>query len=502
VERHARLTRGSGTLLNGTGVVCVILFITAVRFLYASALPLTADEAYYWQWSRHLAWGYFDHPPMVAYVIAAGTRLIGINPLGVRFLSITMAGVMVWMVYRMTRQLAPGRDAGLWAVALTLFTPVFSTGAVLSTPDIPFVFFWTAAIWRVQRAIQRSRTRDWVGAGLMMGLGMLSKFPMVLLPAALILAMISVEKGRKALFSKGPWLGGLAAAILCLPYLLWSVKSGWSSVSFQLGHGLGKSSGGYGFGSFLLFVGGQIGVTGFLIFPLVVLALFHGLKGWFDRKEPQDHKTMLALFTAPAVLTLMVFGGASFLSKSGPNWPVAAYPTSFSLAGMMISNWKFRGRVFALAAVSLAALLSLYVQVEIVRPMVPYNPKGFFSKVQDRKEFASWADEIRKTRGKEGERARILADSYQLASLLAFYLPDHPATDSPGEKGSGSEYVGWRTGWKEGEPAWFFTSKARTPSYFSRLETVGTLTETRLGKKVAVISAKFGKLKQFQSGNR
>jgi hypothetical protein len=207
---------------------------------------------------------------------------------------------------------------------------------------------------------------------------------------------------------------------------------------------------------------------------------------------------MLALLTAPALLTLLVFGWASFFTKSGPNWPVAMYPTSFVLAGKMISGWKRKGRSFAWMAVSVAALLSFYIQVEIVKPLVPYNPKGFFSKVQDRGEFARWAQEMRNSQGEEGERARIMADSYQLASLLAFYLPDHPETDSPQEKGSGSEYSRWRKDWEEGESAWFFTSKDREPGYFSQLDTVGTLTESRLGREVDIISAKIGRLKAYQ----
>jgi hypothetical protein len=211
---------------------------------------------------------------------------------------------------------------------------------------------------------------------------------------------------------------------------------------------------------------------------------------------------MLALLTAPALMTLLVFGAASFFTKSGPNWPVAMYPTSFILAGKMISGWKRKGRSFAWAAVSLAALFSLYIQVEVIRPMVPYDPRGFFSKVQNRDEFALWADEMRNSLGEESRNARILADSYQLASLLAFYLPDHPETDSPEEKGSGSEYSRWRRTWEEGEWAWYFTRKDRAPGYFSQLETVGTLTETRLGREVETIAAKFGRLKVYQLAGR
>ncbi|MBD5632897.1 MAG: hypothetical protein IAI49_00335, partial [Candidatus Eremiobacteraeota bacterium] len=51
-------------------VWAVVLFVILVRGVVAFTLPLTGDEAYYWEWSRHLAWGYVDHPPAVAATIA------------------------------------------------------------------------------------------------------------------------------------------------------------------------------------------------------------------------------------------------------------------------------------------------------------------------------------------------------------------------------------------------------------------------------------------------
>src|SRR5271154_2747295 len=80
----------------------IILALVALRLVAAAWTPLTFDEAYYWMWSKHLAGGYYDHPPMVALVIRAGALIAGDTELGVRLVSILLALPMSWAVYRST----------------------------------------------------------------------------------------------------------------------------------------------------------------------------------------------------------------------------------------------------------------------------------------------------------------------------------------------------------------------------------------------------------------
>src|SRR5206468_8230155 len=74
--------------------------LLALRLVAAAFTPLTFDEAYYWTWSKHLAGGYYDHPPMVAVVIRLGTLIAGDTELGVRLVSILLAIPMSFAVYR------------------------------------------------------------------------------------------------------------------------------------------------------------------------------------------------------------------------------------------------------------------------------------------------------------------------------------------------------------------------------------------------------------------
>ena len=80
--------------------IIVILVLIVLRLFAAAVIPLHFDEAYYKLWSEHLAGGYFDHPPAVAFVIRLGTLLAGHGEFGVRFASILLALPMTWAVYR------------------------------------------------------------------------------------------------------------------------------------------------------------------------------------------------------------------------------------------------------------------------------------------------------------------------------------------------------------------------------------------------------------------
>ena len=119
-----------------------LLGLTALRLVVAAWMPLLPDEAYYWVWSRALAPGYFDHPPMVALWIAAGTALAGEGALGVRLLAPSAALLGSLMLARAARDLLPGeetarREAGVLAAALLNATLLFGAGSVTMTTFRP-----------------------------------------------------------------------------------------------------------------------------------------------------------------------------------------------------------------------------------------------------------------------------------------------------------------------------------------------------------------------------
>ena len=157
------------------------------RLLVAAATPLAPDEAYYWVWSRALAPGFPDHPPMVALWMRAGTGLAGEGALGVRLLAPLAAASGSVLLARAGADLLGDRRRGVRAAVMLNATLLFGAGAVTMTPDTPLLFFWTATLWALGRLLATGRGKWWLVAGAAVGLALDSKYTAgLLLPAILL----------------------------------------------------------------------------------------------------------------------------------------------------------------------------------------------------------------------------------------------------------------------------------------------------------------------------
>jgi 4-amino-4-deoxy-L-arabinose transferase-like glycosyltransferase len=148
--------------------------------------PLDGDESYYWDWSRRLAPGYFDHPPAIALLIRIGTGLAGATFLGVRLVPVlcNLAGAVVILL--MARRLG-GSAAALRAALVTACMPITAGWLVLATPDNPLFVTNALALLAVDRALaeparSRSALTWWAAGGVALGLALQSKEMAVLLP--------------------------------------------------------------------------------------------------------------------------------------------------------------------------------------------------------------------------------------------------------------------------------------------------------------------------------
>ncbi|HEX8825100.1 MAG TPA: glycosyltransferase family 39 protein, partial [Archangium sp.] len=304
----------------------VLLALSAgVRLALALGTDVYFDEAYYWQWGQHPAGGYYDHPPLVAWLIAA---------LGIRLTALLCGAGTIAAVWGLARDVYGDREAAWRAAALWSVVPVGIVAGVWATPDTPLLLCWALALW----ALYRER---WVLAGLACGLALLSKYPGVLLAAAFVAACVRARR-----LPAGAWLTALLGVLLFLPVVLWNARHEWVGFAFQLKHGLGGTGGWRTFGEFLA---GQLALGGAVLLPLTAVYVFRGPREQF-------------LLRAAAAAPLLLFGYAALRTRGEANWPAAAYLSAcVGIAGMR-PGW-FRAAALANLAVVLAVASHLLFPV-------------------------------------------------------------------------------------------------------------------------------------------
>lgn len=208
-----------------------VIAVTVLRAFFADSLPLTGDEAYYWEWSRRLAAGYVDHPPAVAFCIAAFSWL-GRTPFGVRLAFVLCgAGAAAFAAGAATRLAGDRRAGALAALAVTL-APILTVAFASATPDGPFALAWAAALYCAVRAFREKNARWFVLLGIALGCALLSRVFAWALVAGVIAAACSPR--YRETWRRGLPLS-LAIALLCYaPYLWWNAGHHWIAFTFAL----------------------------------------------------------------------------------------------------------------------------------------------------------------------------------------------------------------------------------------------------------------------------
>ena len=383
-----------------------LLALAALRLVMAGATALSPDEAYYWIWSRALAWGYPDHPPMVALWIRIGTALGGDGSLGVRLLGPFAGLVGSLLLARAAEDLFPGRGAGPRAAILLNATLFLGVGAITMTPDTPLLFFWTACLWALARALASGRGGWWLVAGLCAGLALLSKYTGVLLIGGIGLWLVATPAGRGWLRRPWPWLALLIAAACFAPVVAWNAGHGWVSFLRQGGRaGAWEPARAAQFLAELL--GGQIG----LATPLVAWLGLRGTLALLPRwREPAP-----ALLACLILLPLAVFLQHALGDRVQGNWPAIIWPAAVISAAILPGTlWR------PAAGLGCALALLVYVQALFAPLRLPITQDPTLLRL------SGWPGLSRQIGLAYAGRGYsfVASDQYGIASELAFRLPD------------------------------------------------------------------------------
>lgn len=412
-------------LLNKRNTVLLLGALTVWRLWLAGALQLHPDEAYYWLWSRQLQAAYFDHPPLVAYVIRLTTLVAG-GELGVRLAGPLVALLVSALIWRIAFGLYGSSQVAAGSVLLFNAYPMSLLGLVVITPDIPLFFFATLSGYLFWRCVRGGPPWAWSALGAAWGLALLSKYTAVLLlPCAF--AYLALSEDRRWLKTPSPYRALLVALLCFVPVLYWNSQHQWVSFAFQLRHGLAGEA--PSLGHVLEYFAGQMLLVGPLAWLLGLRAAFAG--GW--RRD----KARVFLIAA-SIPVIAFFGLTSFWATAGPNWPAFAY-AGFSILATrygLDGTSAVRRRMWLGALVSsfaLAAAAALQAQFGVI-PLERLSPR--LAAADATNAFYGWREFGAELKAYPGSPV-VLTPSHQLSAEIAYYTDSHiPTWPEPGARPS------------------------------------------------------------------
>lgn len=310
-----------------------------VRIVFSLNVGLIDDEAYHWSWSQILQLSYFDHPAMIAWLEAITTSLFGQNIFAVRLPSFVCYLGFLFVAWKLAKELF-GLRAGQFVVILILWTPFWGFGGYISSPETPFMLCWILAAWVFWQGVREdglrwSPKKTWLYLGLLMGLGLNSKFIIALLAPGFGIYLLLTPSLRKILLQKWPWIGFLIATLLCLPIFIWNIQFDWPGFKYQFHDRHSGDS--FSIARWLGWWGAQWGLVTPPIYFFVIVSF---IKSFLNLREARWR--FLFSLTLPS---LFIFSIQPFFADYKPHWAGAAYLLLCLPLGSIWEKgvvWKYR----------------------------------------------------------------------------------------------------------------------------------------------------------------
>jgi 4-amino-4-deoxy-L-arabinose transferase-like glycosyltransferase len=414
--------------------------MTALRVIYAGAIELRTDEAYYWTWSKENVLSFLDHPPMIAWFIRFGTAIFGDTNFGVRFAGILAMLVTQLLLADIVRRVTHDLRAVVLAVLMPEAALYYGLLMAKVSPDVALIPFATAMVWALVRLNESDDARWWLAAGVFAGLALLSKFTAAMLIPAVAAFMLIPRWRRRWLFSPYPWAAALIAVVLFLPVLIWNAEHDWASFRFQwvraaAAHELSLRTLGD-------FIGLQFGLVGFILLPVVLSGL--ALTAWrgYRRGDP-----VAILLSTAVIVPFGYFFWKSLSLRVGDTWPMFIWPVGFAAAAINTAMlpregfpaWMIRSTIsWAYAAVVSGIVFVVLVFLYYVA--TPWNFIGRIDPAGGEAGYEQVADRAQAELQKIGA-TWIATTDYRTYSMLRWYFNGRVPVVQINERG---RFLGFR----------------------------------------------------------
>lgn len=343
-------------------------FTTFIRLLVIGKVGITVDEAHYWVYSKFLDLSYYDHPPIIGYIIKAFTELFGVNTFAVRLPSVIIFVLTSWIFFIAARKLFSEKTA-FTAVILLNILPVFSfLGAVITIPDSPLSLFWILSFYLFIRLIETSQKKYWYFLGFSIGFALISKYTAVMLFPSIIIFLL-FSKNHRFWFAKKEFYISILISFVCfLPVIFWNIQNNWASFGFQLQHGFGKTLPQLSATLFFRSIGAQAGYVSPLLFAFYCFALYSCAKEGFFKKD--KYALFVASFSLPV---LLFFNSIASFNEILPHWPAMGYlVATIYVSHLILKFWETKWvRNYVITACSLAMAMNILVPLHAIYKIVP-----------------------------------------------------------------------------------------------------------------------------------
>ncbi|MGO9835517.1 MAG: glycosyltransferase family 39 protein [Polyangiaceae bacterium] len=439
-----------------------VAIATLVRLLAVGPLPLGNGEAYYFTWSRFLGWSYYDHPPIVAWMVRLTTSL-GVSSATVRLGPILAAGLFGLLLYRLAERLVRPR-AAFFALVLVTALPNFLASSFILNPEAPLAPLWVGFLLAIEGMREEDDAYRPLLAGALLGLAFLAKYTGVLLVPAALLYVVASPRMRRWLGRPSFYAGGAVALLISLPVVAWNAARGWPSLHLHFVERAGaaapavgentinhlveiSSSDGAGWvhGVARVLVG-QLMAYSPLLFPLLVVGLVQSLR----RFRRDDRDLFLTAFSWPVLLPLLV--AMTALKDAEQHWTMVAFVPAIICAGRFADETWSRSRVLRIMTISGVALsgavfllANVHARTTVLLRLIPSHQ--YDARADMINELVGW-DQVRASVARAASSSRgevvLASNHYSLCGRLFFETDDTPPVYCPTARRSAFDFFGRR----------------------------------------------------------
>ncbi len=420
----------------------LVIGMTVFRVVYGASFPLVPDETNYWQWGRHLDWGYHDQSPMIGWTIRLFCELFGNTELAVRLPSILAMLIASGYLILIADRWFGGRAAFNTAL-LSQTVLLFNVGGVLATADGLQAAGWAAASYHVARGYEEDSLQQWILGGLWFGFGFLSKLTMIIfLPCAYLYGLLSAQHRRRLAVLK-PYIGVLLGLLMFFPVVYWNAQNNWNFIRHVAY--LGGANEGFTLHVKYLgeYFGSQAGLLSPLVFVMILMAWYTVIKRW---RQPGHWMQQYLLCTSLPMIAIFAF--LSLHTRVYGNWPGAGYLTATVLAAVLFgpdSGKKHNSVKLWFWTIATSTAITAIVLLQVVWPVLPLTTEldRTSTEIYGWKELGVKAHAVH-TSMPRPEKTFYFGLRYQIASELAFYVPGQPETVSINKWKRPNVYDYWR----------------------------------------------------------